>query len=149
MFHFHFIAAIVAALIGGVFAERAHALTREQERVIIQTARAYRGVPYVWGGTSTRGFDCSGFTRYVYGQAGIQLNRTAQQQYGQMTACSNRPGALLFFAVPDPDRPGVRITHVAIQSSPGYIIHASYSRGRVVEEPIGWLRRYLVVTAVP
>lgn len=48
---------------------------------IIATGAEYRGVPYVWGGTTPRGFDCSGFTKYVFGKLGTSIPRTAEDQY--------------------------------------------------------------------
>ena len=48
---------------------------------IISVASKYIGVPYVYGGTSAKGFDCSGFTWFVYDAVGVSLPRTATQQY--------------------------------------------------------------------
>lgn len=60
-----------------------------------------RGIRYVWGGTTTRGFDCSGFTRYVYRKAGVHLPRTAAAQQRATRRVSNpRPGDLVFFGRP-------------------------------------------------
>ena len=47
---------------------------------IVRLARSFVGTPYVWGGTSPNGFDCSGFVQYVYGKMGIQLPRVSYQQ---------------------------------------------------------------------
>ena len=58
----------------------------------------FLGTPYVWGGTTTSGFDCSGFTKYVYQQFGYTLNRTAAQQLSNGYSVSNlQPGDLVFF----------------------------------------------------
>ena len=58
----------------------------------------FLGTPYVWGGTTTSGFDCSGFTKYVYQQSGYTLNRTAAQQLNNGYSVSNlEPGDLVFF----------------------------------------------------
>ncbi len=58
----------------------------------------FLGTPYVWGGTTTSGFDCSGFTKYVYQQFGYTLNRTAAQQLNNGYSVSNlEPGDLVFF----------------------------------------------------
>lgn len=58
----------------------------------------FLGTPYVWGGTTPSGFDCSGFTKYVYQQFGYTLNRTAAQQLNNGYSVSNlEPGDLVFF----------------------------------------------------
>lgn len=65
---------------------------------IVSYAKNLLGVPYVWGGTTKSGFDCSGFTRYVYNSSGISLNRTAAQQLGNGYKVSElQPGDLVFF----------------------------------------------------
>lgn len=68
-------------------------------RRIVQSSFNYIGVPYVFGGTTPRGFDCSGFVQYVFAQAGVWLPRTADAQYeaGYATA-SLQPGDLVFFS---------------------------------------------------
>ena len=69
-------------------------------RSILRTAYGLRGVPYVFGGTSPYGFDCSGFTSYVFRQAGISIPRMADGQYYASTRLSSanlRPGDLVFF----------------------------------------------------
>ena len=84
---------------------------------IIGIAQSYFGVPYVYGGTTPSGFDCSGFTSYVYRQAGISILRTASAQAAASTPVSNpRPGDLVFFGSP--------IYHVGIYVSPGRMIDA-------------------------
>ncbi|MBQ7975209.1 MAG: C40 family peptidase [Clostridia bacterium] len=67
---------------------------------VISTAKKYIGTPYVWGGTSPNGFDCSGLMQYVYGQHGIKLNRTAAQQLKNGSPVNKRdlkPGDMVFF----------------------------------------------------
>ena len=99
---------------------------------VLQTADQYVGVPYVWGGnTPEGGFDCSGFTRYVFAKQGIQLPRTSREQarVGQGVAldfAAFAPGDLLLFA-----EPGEAISHVAIYVGDGRIIHASSAAGEV------------------
>lgn len=95
---------------------------------LIATAKQYIGVPYVWGGTSPSGFDCSGFTYYVFKQHGITLNRNSASQYvhGSYVSKSNlQPGDLVFFA--NTYREG--ISHVGIYIGDGKFIHASSSQG--------------------
>lgn len=64
-------------------------------------ASGLSGIRYVWGGTTTAGFDCSGFTRYVYRKAGVNLPRTAAQQQRAVRRVSTpSPGDLVFFGRP-------------------------------------------------
>jgi len=99
---------------------------------IVYTAKQLLGVPYVWGGTTTRGFDCSGFVQYVYRQHGITLNRTANSQMsnGYSVSASNLiPGDLVFFH-------GTYATsgasHVGIYIGNGQFIHSSSGKSGVV-----------------
>lgn len=64
---------------------------------ILDTANKYLGVPYVWGGTSSRGIDCSGLTYLTAKQLGYNIPRTAKAQYMAMTKVSNpQPGDYVF-----------------------------------------------------
>ena len=82
---------------------------------IVGIAKQYIGVPYVSGGSSPSGFDCSGLTQYVYGQAGISLPRTAAAQQAAATPVSNpQPGDLVFFGYP--------AWHVGIYAGNGMMI---------------------------
>jgi peptidoglycan DL-endopeptidase CwlO len=68
---------------------------------IIGIAASLSGIPYVWGGTTPSGFDCSGFTGYVYRQAGKSIPRTAEAQRAAASKVSNPvPGDLIFFGYP-------------------------------------------------
>lgn len=94
---------------------------------LLNTAQQFLGVPYLWGGTTVNGFDCSGFTQTVFRQNGIQLLRDASQQArgGEAVeideAFANlRAGDLLFFGN-SPEQ----ITHVAISMGGARFIHAS------------------------
>jgi cell wall-associated NlpC family hydrolase len=85
----------------------------------IAAARSQLGVPYVWGGTSPDGFDCSGLTQWAFEHAGIELPRTsrAQAQEGQeVDADSMQPGDLIFFNSP--------VSHVGIYIGGGKMIEA-------------------------
>lgn len=86
---------------------------------VVSTAYQYLGVPYVWGGTSPSGFDCSGFTSYVYRQMGVSIPRTARQQqnFGTKVSLSAlQPGDLVFWGSP--------AYHVGIYIGGGSYIHA-------------------------
>jgi cell wall-associated NlpC family hydrolase len=68
---------------------------------VLGIAAGLAGTPYVYGGTTPSGFDCSGFTQYVFGQIGINLPRTAEQQRQFATPVSTpQPGDLVFFGAP-------------------------------------------------
>lgn len=88
---------------------------------VISIAKQYLGVPYVWGGSSPSGFDCSGLTQYVYKQAGINIPRTsqAQSELGQAKPISQaKPGDLLFWGAQG------SAYHVAIYIGNGNYIQA-------------------------
>lgn len=102
---------------------------------IVKHALQLLGVPYLWGGTSTKGFDCSGFTKQVYLMHGIVLPRDASLQAMQGESVDTgddfgnaRPGDLLFFVSKATDEnPVERVTHVAIYMGEKRFIHASDS----------------------
>jgi cell wall-associated NlpC family hydrolase len=99
---------------------------------VLRIADSYVGVKYVWGGnTPAQGFDCSGFTKYVFAKYGITLPRTSREQVraGVAVPADFRdliPGDIMLFA-----EPGQAISHVAIYAGNGRIIHASSSVGGV------------------
>src|SRR5690554_1415329 len=100
---------------------------------IVQTAKQLMGVPYLWGGTSTKGLDCSGFTKQVYFMHGILLARDASQQvlYGRLIDeradfSDALSGDLLFFgSKATADNPQERVVHVGIYLGDKRFIHAS------------------------
>jgi cell wall-associated NlpC family hydrolase len=97
----------------------APATSKGQE--IVTIAQKYLGVPYVYGGSSPSGFDCSGLVQYVCRQAGISVSRTSSSQFGNGTAVSRdelQPGDLVFF------KSGGRISHVGIYAGNGQMIHS-------------------------
>jgi cell wall-associated NlpC family hydrolase len=97
---------------------------------IINTAYGYMGVPYVWGGTSPSGFDCSGFVQYTFLQNGVTIPRTTEDQYkaGYWVNKSDlRPGDLVFFTT---YRPGP--SHVGIYLGNGKFINASSGAEKII-----------------
>ena len=111
---------------------------------VIQTAYSYRGTPYRFGGTSRKGFDCSGFTGYIYGKKGVSLPRTAREQFGRGQRVSSKEmkaGDLVFFHT---TRPG--ISHVGIYAGNGKFVHASSSGGTVRVDSLhsGYYKKRLV-----
>ena len=86
---------------------------------IVASAKKLTGIPYKRGGTTKAGFDCSGFTKYVYSQFNITLPRTARDQTSKGTVVSKanlRVGDLVFF--------GSRISHVGMYVGNGKFIHS-------------------------
>lgn len=94
---------------------------------LLRTAECFLGVPYLWGGTTVDGIDCSGFTQLVYRLNGVALDRDADQQAmeGRPVGAAPRPGDLLFFGEE-------RVTHVAIATGEREFFHAPM-HGAVVE----------------
>jgi len=97
---------------------------------LISRAESFNGIPYLWGGTSVKGFDCSGFVKTVYYLSGIIIARDASLQFrhGIETDTVNfpaslKPGDLLFFGSVREGRP--RATHVAMYTGNTEYIHAS------------------------
>ncbi|EAX47898.1 NLP/P60 protein [Thermosinus carboxydivorans Nor1] len=112
-------------------------------RRVIQTAMRYIGVPYVFGGTTPDGFDCSGFTRFVYARAGVYLPRTADAQFevGQPVSYSRlQPGDMVFFSTYAPGP-----SHSGIYLGDGNFISATSSRGVVIDrmDSSYWGPRYV------
>lgn len=102
------------------------------ESAVVDSARKYLGTPYVWGGTSPSGFDCSGFVQYVLAENGKSVPRTTQEQFagGQAVDKSNlQAGDLVFYNW----QCGTDATHVGIYEGNGKMIHAPHS-GDVVKE---------------
>ncbi len=119
---------------------------------IAATAKQYLGTGYVYGGASPRGFDCSGFTMYVYSQHGYSLphSATSQWQSGLGTRVYSiselQPGDLVFFN--DPSRnDGKACSHAGIYTGDGQFIHSSSSRsGGVIVSSLtsGYYNTYFV-----
>ncbi|HEY8548429.1 MAG TPA: C40 family peptidase [Vicinamibacterales bacterium] len=115
---------------------------------LLQTATALIGTPYRMGGGDPQGFDCSGFVHYVFGQHGVQLPRTVEEQ-AEAGRRVGRPeaGDLVFFRTE-----GRGPSHVGIALGPDRFIHAPSSRGRVRIELLGssyWSSRFLEARRVP
>lgn len=119
---------------------------------IAATAKQYLGTGYVYGGASPRGFDCSGFTMYVYSQHGYSLPHSATSQWqsglgARVYSISElQPGDLVFFN--DPSRnAGKACSHAGIYTGDGQFIHSSSSRsGGVIVSSLtsGYYNTYFV-----
>jgi cell wall-associated NlpC family hydrolase len=111
---------------------------------VTSTALSLRGTPYRNGGTDPKGFDCSGFTQYVFAQHGIPLPREVRDQFrlgAPVTPDQLVAGDLLFFATTDPG-----VSHVAIAIGGDEFVHAPSSTGVVRVEHLGssyWSPRFL------
>lgn len=103
-----------------------------------QAAKMFLGVPYLWGGTSAKGFDCSGFTKTAFRLNGIELGRDANQQamMGEEVGVGEKfenvkKGDLLFFGRKATDERPERIVHVGIYLGGKEFIHASPAAVRI------------------
>jgi cell wall-associated NlpC family hydrolase len=112
-------------------------------KIALEYAMDKRGIPYVWGGTSKRGYDCSGLMLRAYEDAGIELPRTAREQYGAFSRKiawkDLQPGDLVFFH---------GLGHVGMISKPGYMVHAPHTGDVVKQEKLSQWRRESFVGAV-
>ena len=124
--------------------------TSRSASAVLPTAERYIGVRYKWGGTSpSTGFDCSGYTQFVFAKHGVRLPRTSR---AQASAGDNirdyralRAGDLIMFA--EDGRP---ISHVAIYAGRDRILHSSSSGAGVRYDDLGsqrgtWFRNHMVV----
>jgi cell wall-associated NlpC family hydrolase len=146
-----FIFLFSSCLYPGQYRDEAHFKnTRYRENVwhnrkdIVKTAKQYIGVVYKHGGNSPEGFDCSGFVQYVYKKNGINLPRSARNQYygGKKISLGNlRPGDLVFYHTE-----GKGVNHVVIFIGEDQFIHAP-STGKAVSivnmEINYWKERYI------
>ena len=108
------------------------------------TALSLRGTPYRNGGANPNGFDCSGFTQFVFSQYGLSLPREVREQYRVGKSVEPQdlaPGDILFFTTTDPGP-----SHVAIAIGGDQFVHAPSSTGVVRVEHLSssyWSPRYL------
>ncbi|WP_278674565.1 NlpC/P60 family protein [Acidaminococcus fermentans] len=94
---------------------------------VVRTASRYKGVPYSFGGTTPRAFDCSGYVQYVFRQHKAQLPRTADLQFEKglfVTQRQLKPGDLVFFSTYEPGA-----SHVGIYAGNGLFWNATSSKG--------------------
>lgn len=115
-----------------------------QGQQIVQYALKYTGVPYVWGGTSCNGLDCSGFVKTVYSEMGVNLPRVSRDQanVGSSVAWDDlQAGDRLYFACK-----GAEVDHCGIYMGNGLFIHSSVRRGGVAVDNLssGFFARTLV-----
>lgn len=114
--------------------ETAETRREEPNSELVQTALSLRGVPYRNGGQSPTGFDCSGFTHYVFAERGMWLPREVSDQFKVGRSIERHevaPGDLIFFTTT-----GRRVSHVAIAIGGDAFVHAPSSRGVVRVESL-------------
>lgn len=111
---------------------------------LVQTALSLRGTPYRNGGSTPDGFDCSGFTQWVFAQHGVRIPRETQEQFrlgADVAPGQQRPGDLVFYRTS-----GASVSHVGILLGDGSFVHAPSSRGVVRIEQMSlpyWQRRFV------
>jgi cell wall-associated NlpC family hydrolase len=122
------IAIFFSPVIGDDKAE-ASTLTAEQLQT---TAKQFIGVKYSYGGTTTAGFDCSGYVRHVYNKVGVSLPRTSKSMYGTGSAVKKsnlKAGDLVFF-----NTSGKGISHVGIYIGSNKFIHSMTGKGVTITD---------------
>ena len=105
----------------------------------VNFAHSRIGTPYVWGGTTDAGYDCSGFVQAAYRSAGVELPRTSQQQaqYGRTVSYAElQPGDLVFYGDGGP----ASSYHAAIYIGDGKVIHAPQAGESVKISPVNMMR---------
>lgn len=111
-----------------------------------KTAKGYLGVKYVYGGTTTKGFDCSGYVQYTYKQLGVSLPRTSGAMYGTGTAVNKsnlQVGDLVFFGASPGSK---RVTHVGMYIGDNQFIHSQTGKGvsiTSINDKWYWGNRYI------
>ncbi|PHS31710.1 MAG: hypothetical protein COA92_07615 [Sulfurovum sp.] len=112
-------------------------LTNTDKEKLLEYAKYFKGGKYIWGGTTPKGFDCSGYVQYLYKKHHVNLPRTAWAQSKQGTPVSKtdlQKGDLLFFLT-DKKR-GIPVTHVGIYIGNDQFIHAASKKKGIIISPI-------------
>jgi len=118
---------------------KVYQLTKFDENALINYAKYFKGGKYVWGGTTPKGFDCSGYVQYLYKKQNINIPRTAyaQSKKGKKVLRAQfKKGDLLFFLT-DKKRK-IPITHVGIYIGDGKFIHAASKKKGIIISPIDY-----------
>lgn len=120
------------------------AIDNRKGQQVVSFAKKFLGVPYVWAGRSPNGFDCSGFTYYIYTQHNVTIPRMADEQFEVGLAIKKSdlaPGDMVFFSTYEPGP-----SHVGIYIGNGQFIHASSGADEVTVTPLNkpyYMERYI------
>lgn len=119
----------ISSVLGAAISPKATETSGTKGAEIVKNAQKYMGVPYVWGGDTPAGWDCSGFTQYVMRESGITIPRTAAEQFEKGAAVNKtdlKVGDMVFFTT---YKPGA--SHVGFYMGDGKFIHASSAAKQV------------------
>lgn len=120
--------------------ETADSGTSSARTTLLNHGKKFIGTPYVWGGASPKGFDCSGLVHYLYQKQGVSIPRNSREQFSRLPVASTpQPGDLVFF------RRNGTINHVGLYLGGGKMLHAPQTGAKVRIEDMGrpnWKRRY-------
>lgn len=131
-------------LVAGLLLAGVQTAFADNQDPLMETVQKLYGVPYKAGGDSKKGFDCSGFTRYVFDALGVELPHTSAGQYQLGTKVARKdlqPGDLVFF-----NTNGRSVSHVGIYIGNNTFVHSESGRGVVktkLNDPYYWSKRYV------
>jgi probable lipoprotein NlpC len=134
----------VSLFIAGLFTMGAGAAHAEEKTPLGDVVNELYGVPYKVSGTSKKGFDCSGFTSYVFDALGVDLPRSSVTQYNVGKSVDKKdlqPGDLVFF-----NTNGRSISHVGIYIGNDTFVHSQSGKGvsnTKLSDPYYWSKRYV------
>ncbi|MCM3146107.1 C40 family peptidase [Brevibacillus sp. MER 51] len=135
---------VLSLFMAGLLAMGASAVQAAEENTLNEVVSDLYGTPYKSSGSSKKGFDCSGFTRYVFDALGVDLPHNSASQYELGTEVARKdlqPGDLVFF-----NTNGRSISHVGIYIGDGTFVHSESGRGVVntkLSDPYYWSKRYV------
>lgn len=136
--------AFVISFIGTANIQAEEETSQKVEDVLISNAKTHLGSPYLFGGTSHEGFDCSGFSQVVFEQTGIEIPRTTGEQYkigAEVKKKDLQKGDIVFFETVNKGP-----SHLGIYIGDNKFIHSSSSKGVAIsnlDDPYYWGSRYL------